>query len=94
MRASKNTKFLKTNRKVIYFVAILSEDALKTRLISVKCWQMAEKLATLMSELPTFQEKTVFGLRQPINIAAYLLNLCYLFRNLMRTLKDNKIYDI
>lgn len=80
--------------KVIYFVAILSEDALKTRLISVKCWQMAEKPATLMSELPIFQAKTVFGLRQPINIAAYLLNLSYLFRNLMRTLKDNKIYDI
>ena len=55
---------------------------------------MAEKPATLMSELPTFQEKTDFGLRQPINIAAYLLNLSHLFRNLMRTLKDNKIYDI
>ena len=38
-----------------------------------KCWQVAKKLATLMSEMP--EEKADFNVCQSINLAANLLNL-------------------
>ena len=42
-----------------------------------KCWQVAKKLATLMSEMPEERGKgkADFNVCQSINLAAYLLNL-------------------